>query len=95
MQNGDELDMLWVVAVAAGPLGMLLGLRYKAPSLIAASGLLAALILAIAIRGGVSFVACVLALLASVASLQTGYVVGLILSRPRRPQRADRQAAER
>jgi hypothetical protein len=88
MHDGDDLDVLWVMAAAA-PLGVLLGLRFKVPSLIAASGGFAVLILVLAIRASWPVAGAALTLLGSLVLLQAGYVVGLVISGQRRPPSAD------
>ncbi len=89
----DELDV-WRVMAMAGLLGLLLGLRYKVASLIAASGAAVLLTCAFAVRHGWSFEFSALTILASLLAMQGAYVVGLILStrvrnRRRPPPRSD------
>lgn len=88
MRDGDDLDVLWVIA-AAGPLGVLLGLRYKVSSLIAASGGIAALIIACAVWERWPAGETALTLLGALATLQAGYLVGLFISGYGRPPHAD------
>ena len=83
MHDGDDLDVLWVMAAAA-PLGVLLGLRFKVPSLIAASGGFAVLVFVLAIRASWPIAGSALTLLGSLVALQAGYVVGLLISGQRR-----------
>jgi hypothetical protein len=88
MRDGDDLDVLWVIA-AAGPLGVLLGLRYKVSSLIAASGGIAVLIIALAFWAQWAIGPTALTLAGAVVTLQAGYLVGLAISGHRRPPRTD------
>jgi hypothetical protein len=88
MRDGDDLDVLWVIA-AAGPLGVLLGLRYKVSGLIAASGGIAVLIVACAFWARWPAGETALTLLGALATLQAGYLVGLLISGYRRPPHAD------
>lgn len=71
--------MLWVIA-AAGPLGVLLGLRYKVASLIAASGAVAVLICAFTLWASWPLEPSALTILGSLVALQAGYFIGLLLS---------------
>jgi hypothetical protein len=71
--------MLEAFVVAAGA-GFLLGLRYRPPALVAASGLAALLAPAIAYLMGSSFWHVVLSSVGAVVVLQCGYVGGLLVN---------------
>jgi hypothetical protein len=76
LEGGDAL--LWAFT-AAGGMGLLLGLWFRVPALIAISGLVAAMYLPVALTelGPASALVRTVALL---AALQFGYIAGLMLA---------------
>lgn len=83
---------MWQTIAAAGLLGLLLGLRYKVPSLIAASAAVAVLIAILAIQRGWTLTTAALTILTAVFAMQAAYLVGLILvgrMRQRIPPRSE------
>ena len=71
---------MWQTIAAAGFLGLLLGLRYKVPGLIAASAAVVVLIGILAIRRGWTLTDAVLTILTAVLAMQAAYLLGLILA---------------
>jgi hypothetical protein len=74
--------VLWVIA-AACPLGLLLGLKYKVASLIAASGAMVALTCALSIVAHWTLGNAAVTIVASLIVLQVSYFVGLLISESR------------
>jgi uncharacterized membrane protein YkvI len=72
-------DMLWAFA-AAGAIGLLLGLRFRLPALLAASGVVVAACLLVAYFTQPGPVAAVAMTFGMLSVLQFGYVVGLMVS---------------
>jgi len=70
--------MLWTFA-AAGLIGLVLGLRFRAPAVIAASGIVVVGGVAVAPLSGLPFWTALAALLGTLCALQSGYIVGLML----------------
>jgi hypothetical protein len=70
--------MVWAVGVG-GALGLLLGLRFRMPALLAASGISACVFLAIAPYAGLTLMAGVIGFLALMGALQAGYLTGVTL----------------
>ena len=66
--------------VAAGGLGVLLGLRYRVPALLVASIAVAAAAAAIAIHTQASPLAVLALTLGAAATLQCGYLCGLLVA---------------
>ena len=71
--------MLWAYASASG-LGLLLGLRYRAPAVIAGSVVLTLLGAPVCRLAGWSTWTAVAAAFSSVLALQCGYLAGLLLT---------------
>jgi hypothetical protein len=71
--------MMWLFAIG-GLAGLLLGFWFRAPALIAASGIAAVIGPAAAIRMGLEFLPAVGLTFALLAVLQVGYIAGLMLS---------------
>jgi hypothetical protein len=74
--------VLWTIALA-GTLGLLLGLRYKVASLIAASCTVGLVIVLLANLNGWGLGIAVLTILASLLLMQLMYMVGLLFARAR------------
>jgi hypothetical protein len=81
-------SVLWAFA-ACGLIGLFLGLRFRAPSVIVASGIVVVGGVAVAPLTGLPFWTALAALLGALCALQSGYIVGLLLwcaiSRASRP----------
>jgi len=63
-----------------GHIGLLLGLRLQVPALLAASAVTAPLAIAYAVAARLSWLTGAGVIFASLAALQAGYVVGLLLA---------------
>ncbi len=71
--------MLWALALASG-MGILLGLRLRAPAVLAASAILVASCVAVVPFADWSLLEAVAFIFGALAALQGGYLVGLLLS---------------
>jgi hypothetical protein len=71
--------MLWELG-AGGAIGLLLGLRFRLPALLAASGAMAAACLTVAFCSASKPLIAVGMTFAALGVLQLGYVAGLLLS---------------
>jgi hypothetical protein len=84
--------MLEALVLAAG-LGVLLGLRYRAPAVVVGSGVAALMGPAVAYVAGASFWVVVIAPVGAVVALQCGYLGGSLLTfmmpRPKPERRLD------
>jgi hypothetical protein len=74
----NEGNMLWAFAAAAS-IGLVLGLRFRAPSVIVASAIVVAGGVAVAPLTGLPFWTALAAILGGLCALQGGYIVGLML----------------
>jgi hypothetical protein len=71
--------MLWLMAAATGT-GILLGLRLRVPSVVAASAGVVVVCIVLMLRAQWSLLAAMAFMFATLAALQCGYLVGLMLS---------------
>src|SRR5215510_2999043 len=71
--------MVWT-AIGSGCIGLLLGLRWRVPTLIVASLAIVMAVIVLALLAKWSLLQAAIASLPLVASLQTGYLLGLALS---------------
>ena len=92
--------MLWAFAAAAS-IGLVLGLRFRAPSVIVASAIVVAGGVAVAPLTGLPFWTALAGILGGLCALQGGYIVGLMLwcavsraSGPRHGAPGDRAASK-
>jgi hypothetical protein len=71
---------MWWAFAAIGGIGLVLGIWFRVPALVAASGLTAAACLSLTPLTDLGPMAAVVITFATLAVLQLGYLVGLILS---------------
>ena len=71
--------MTWALMIAAGALGVGIGLRFRVPVLLVATILVATVVLGLGLLGGHILLAA-LNMMLTLATLQIGYLVGLVLT---------------
>jgi len=74
-----ESDVLWAFTIA-GMIGLVLGLRYRMPAIVAASGLVLVGGIAVAPLTGLPLWTALAAPFGALCALQSGYIAGLMLS---------------
>jgi hypothetical protein len=78
--------MAWALMIAAGVWGVAIGLRFRAPALFAVTILVATVGLGLGLLAGNILLATLNTML-TLATLQIGYLVGLVLTCKRNPPR--------